>query len=179
MTSTEHSQVDPVVVLPPEAAGAAEDRDVGGITRLVNLWADTGLTLRRREAEVRAHLGQFVVARDGADTVAGCAALSVVVPGLAEVRSVVVDPARKGTGVSRIVMRAVLERATRLGVDELVLLTKEPTFFAKHGFEAVDPRRLPQAFVQRVVLEPGRSFIERTAMRRIAGLAEAAAAVAG
>lgn len=167
MTSTDRTHADAVVVLPPEAAGPAEDRDVAGITRLVNLWAETGLTLRRREAEVRAHLGQFVVARDTADGVAGCAAVSVVVPGLAEVRSVCVDPERKGTGVSRVVMRAVLERAVALDVDELVLLTKQPAFFSKFGFEAVDPMRLPAAFVQRVVLEPGRSFFERTAMRRV------------
>jgi len=157
----------PVAVLPPEAAGPAEDRDVAAITRLVNLWAETGLTIRRRGAEVRAHLGQFVVARDDAGVVAGCAAVSVVVPGLAEVRSVCVDPARKGTGVSRVVMAAVLSRAVDLGIDELVLLTKEPGFFAKFGFESVEPMRLPAAFVQRVVLEPGRSFVERTAMRRV------------
>ncbi|MEM7755942.1 MAG: GNAT family N-acetyltransferase [Planctomycetota bacterium] len=176
MSATDRSATRAVAVLPPDGAGPAQDADVPGITRLVNLWAETGLTLHRREAEVRAHLGQFVVARSGTRTgggadsqsdVAGCAAVSVVVPGLAEVRSVVVDPDRKGTGVSRVVMAAVLDRAVTLGVDELVLLTKQPGFFSKFGFESVDPMRLPAAFVQRVVLEPGRSFVERTAMRRV------------
>ena len=64
-------------------------------------------------------------------------------------------------------MRAVTEAAAAIGVDELVLLTKAPRFFEKHGFEGVDPMRLPAAFVQRVVLEPGRSFVNRTAMRRL------------
>ena len=169
-----------VAVLPTEPAdaidraGPADDRDVPAITRLVNLWAETGLTLRRREAEVRAHLGQFVVARADAESpdsdkaVAGCAALSVVLPGLAEVRSVCVDPDRKGTGVSRRLMLALLDRAADWDVDELVLLTKEPAFFRKHGFEPVDAMRLPAAYVQRVVLEPGRTFVGKTAMRRLA-----------
>jgi N-acetylglutamate synthase-like GNAT family acetyltransferase len=147
--------------------GSATDADVSEITRLVHAWAETGLTLPRREAEVRSHLGQFVVARDECGRVLGCAAVSVVVPGLAEVRSVVVDPDLKGRGISRLVMRAVAEAAAQIGVDELVLLTKAPGFFEKHGFEAVDPMRLPAAFVQRVVLEPGRSFVNRTAMRRL------------
>ncbi len=158
----------PVVVLAPEGAGAAHEGDVTAITNLINSWVAAGYTLHRREAEVRAHLGQFVVARDVEGAVVGCAAVSVVVPGLAEVRSVVVEPALKGAGISRVVMQGVIERATAWEVDELVLLTKQPDFFRRHGFEAVDPMRMPAAFVQRVVLEPGRTFVGKTAMRRLA-----------
>ncbi|MBX3364163.1 MAG: GNAT family N-acetyltransferase [Phycisphaeraceae bacterium] len=143
----------------------ARPEDVAEICRLVNAWADEGLTLRRTEADVLTRIGEFVIAHAGARAI-GCGALAVFSPSLAEIRSVAVDPTIKATGVGRQIMDFLMDTAHALELDEIVLLTKVPGFFAKFGFREITPELLPAAFLEEAIAGRGRKIVGRTIMIR-------------
>lgn len=159
--------VDPAVPTPaPEVeVRTARPGDEREICRLVNAWADEGLMLRRTEAEVSRHLGEFVLAEQDGRAI-GCGALNVFSPSLAEIRSVAVDQTVKASGVGRQIMLFLVDMARALEVDEVVLLTKVPGFFAKFGFRAITPEMLPAAFLEEAIVGRGRTVIGRTIMIR-------------
>jgi len=148
---------------------SARPRDVDDIVRLVNAWADEGLTLRRSREEVERTFGEFVVAEievDGGWRVIATGCLEVHSPAIAEIRSVAVDPAAKGSGAGREVVQFLLEQARALDLDEVTLLTKIPAFFGKYGFRAVTPEELPSGFIDEAIAARGRTLIGRTIMLR-------------
>jgi N-acetylglutamate synthase-like GNAT family acetyltransferase len=142
---------------------------VDDVCRLVNAWADEGLTLRRSRDEVERCVGEFVVAElelEGELRVIATGCLEVHSPAIAEIRSVAVDPASKGSGAGREVVQFLLEQARALDLDEVTLLTKIPAFFAKYGFRAVTPEELPAGFIDEAIAARGRTLIGRTIMLR-------------
>ena len=64
-------------------------------------------------------------------------------PGEAEVRALAVAPEAQGRGVGRALLRAVIERATGLGVRQLVLSTQSGMDAARHLYTSVGFGRLP------------------------------------
>jgi N-acetylglutamate synthase-like GNAT family acetyltransferase len=137
--------------------------DVDAMTSLIGAWAVQGLTLARTPEDVAANLEDFIVAESDGIIIA-CAALELVEPSLGEIRSVSVSSAVLGTGAGRLVVEGLLRRAESLGLDEVVLLTKTPAFFAKVGFVSVTPEELPGAYMRGSIIAKGRSLVGRTAM---------------
>ena len=143
--------------------------DAREIARLVNAWAEQGLTLPRPLGAIERCIGEFVVV-EAAERIIGTGALEVHSPGIAEIRSVAVDPKAKGLGAGREVVEFLLEQARALDVDEVTLLTRIPGFFAKFGFREVAPAELPPSFLEEAISARGRTLVGRTIMaRRIAG----------
>ncbi len=163
-----------VEVKPPVAVRAAAEDDVDAIVTLINQWAEHGLTLGRDEASVRSRLEDFVVG--STSHVIACAALETVHASLGEIRSVSVAHDALGTGAGRLVVEGLLDRALASGMQQVVLLTKTPAFFAKLGFEAVDVDALPAPYVRDGLVAKGRSTEGRTAMSKV--LSQPAALVA-
>jgi len=82
---------------------------------------------------------RFLMARDG-ETVTGTAALSLKT-GYAEVKSMFVDPARRGQGIADALMEAIDEAAKAEGVTTLKLETAHKLaaavkLYTRHGFTA-------------------------------------------
>lgn len=141
------------------------------ICKLVNAWADEGLTLRRTPEEITANLGEFVVAELPGESgsppvIVACGALAVFSPALAEIRSVAVDPASKGTGAGRRVVEFLMDIAMLLELDEVCLLTKVPGFFERFGFRTIEPDELPTSFIDEAIAGRGRTIVGRTIMLR-------------
>ncbi len=154
-------------------AEAAQGDDSPGIAELLAEWAKQGLTLARRPAEIRSNIEDFVVVRDPADARVGgrllaCGALEVVLPGLAEIRSVAVRASAKGTGAGTLAVNFLLAMSREHALEQLVLLTKVPEFFARFGFTVTPHDELPESFRQKVILARGRTLLGRTAMSRAA-----------
>jgi amino-acid N-acetyltransferase len=107
---------------------------------LINGYAERGLLLVRTEASIRARLADFTVAEvDG--EVAGCAALTELGPGLAEVRSLAVRDDLAGRGIGRALVEALVAEAGRRGVHEVLALTRRTSFFEALGFQATRRER--------------------------------------
>ncbi|MBI5694818.1 MAG: N-acetyltransferase [Nitrospirae bacterium] len=117
--------------------------DVKPIKGLINLYADRGDMLPRALGELYDSLRDFHVYEDDGRVI-GVAALHVGWEGLAEVRSVAVDPAYLGKGIGRALVSACLEDAKALGVREVFVLTYVDKFFRKMGFSDASHDDLPQ-----------------------------------
>jgi N-acetylglutamate synthase-like GNAT family acetyltransferase len=111
----------------------AVEADIPALLALINGYAERGQLLSRTEASLRARLVDFTVAEvDG--QVAGCAALTELGPGLAEVRSLAVSAERAGRGIGHALVEHLMAEAARRGFHEVLALTRRTSFFAALGF---------------------------------------------
>jgi N-acetylglutamate synthase-like GNAT family acetyltransferase len=132
----------------------ARQSDVPAICRLIQIYADQGVLLPRSEAEVRSHLGHFLVltanAPAGAATAAlpekllGCVALEPYGADLAEIRSLAVEPGAHSLGLGGRLVEAALGTARRRKIARVFAVTHVATFFERHGFVATARQALPE-----------------------------------
>jgi amino-acid N-acetyltransferase len=121
------------------------EKDVDAICRLLNMYADQGIVLRRSREDILSYLANFFVAVDAAsDTVLGCGALRDFGEGLRELRSLAVAPDLKGRGIGRAIVEAIIERMRSLEKNGVLFtLTCEPAFFQRMGFSLTDRENFP------------------------------------
>jgi arsenate reductase (thioredoxin) len=90
------------------------------------------------------HASAVLVARHGGGLV-GTAALEIYGSD-ALLRSVAVDPTRRGTGLGQRLTRAALDLARQRGARRVFLLTETaPAFFPRFGFADVERSRVPDS----------------------------------
>jgi amino-acid N-acetyltransferase len=123
----------------------ATDEDAGEIARVLWHNADVPTLILQPPATILRHIDEFVVVRGPDRMVVGCAQLHWHRPQIAEVMDVAVDPARRGEGLGRVLVRACLERSMQHDpAPSLVwLATKRPGFFAALGFRRIPVWRVP------------------------------------
>ncbi|MGW3624429.1 amino-acid N-acetyltransferase [Streptomyces sp. NPDC000880] len=113
----------------------ARTSDVPSVRQLVDPYVSEGILLDKATVTLYEAIQEFWVAeRDEDAKVVGCGALHVMWEDLAEVRTLAVDPAFKGTGIGHQVLDTLLRTARWLGVRRVFCLTFEVDFFSKHGF---------------------------------------------
>lgn len=126
------------IPLPPVGAatiGRARDVDAPRIASLLEAAAPETIALS--VAQVRARIDRFTVVRISSQVVA-VTALHPLETGGVEVRSVAVDPQRRGSGLGRAVVRGALASDAARG-EHAYCYTFRPGFFESLGFEPVDP----------------------------------------
>jgi amino-acid N-acetyltransferase len=116
--------------------------DVPEMQRLIAHFASEGLMLPRTEKSLYETLHCFVVAEKDGD-IAGTAGLHLLWKDLAEIRSLAVQPDFHGQGVGRKIVNALVEKAERLRVPQVLSLTYQTKFFDKLGFQTVEKETLP------------------------------------
>ncbi|KUJ67561.1 N-acetylglutamate synthase [Streptomyces albus subsp. albus] len=108
---------------------------MSAVRRLIDGYVSEGILLDKATVTLYEDIQEFWVAeRDTDGEVIGCGALHVMWEDLAEVRTLAVDPAARGTGVGHVVLDKLLRTARWLGVRRIFCLTFEVEFFGKHGF---------------------------------------------
>jgi amino-acid N-acetyltransferase len=112
--------------------------DVTTVRRLVDLYASRRILLDKPTVTLYEDVQEFVVAENADGVVVGCGAMHVLWEDLAEVRTLAVDPAAKGTGAGHALLESLLERARAVGVSRVFCLTFEVEFFGSHGFRELD-----------------------------------------
>ena len=115
---------------------AATEADIDGIESLLAPNVKKQLVLARSKEDILLHLGNFLLARDGARLV-GCAALRGFDEGLYEIRSLSVDAAFMGRGVGTRLVEACLEKAAKMDGSLVFTLTLRPNLFRRLGFTEV------------------------------------------
>jgi amino-acid N-acetyltransferase len=66
-------------------------------------------------------------------------------------RSLVVDPGKRGCGLGKALTAAALDLATRRGVAEVYLLTETaPRFFSRLGFQPIERANVPEPVTRSV-----------------------------
>jgi amino-acid N-acetyltransferase len=109
--------------------------DVAAIHALVVHYAAKGLLLARNLDNVVGDIDSFIVCED-AGTVVGCLSLVEYHAGLAEIRSVAVEPSRASSGIGSRLVRNALQLAAARGIARVLAVTGTPEFFVRFGFEA-------------------------------------------
>jgi amino-acid N-acetyltransferase len=121
---------------------------------------------------VSAAVDQFVVVDDASGGLIGAAGFEWH-GGNALLRSVVVDPASRGTGVARALVAELLDRAAARNVDGVYLLTTTAErWFARLGFIAIERADAPaeiRASAEFVSICPGDATVMRRSVTREEG----------
>ena len=116
----------------------ARTGDVRAIRGLINANVASGRLLDKPTVTLYEDIQEFVVAVGQADDqVIGCGALHVMWEDLAEIRTIAVAAGLQGQGVGDQLVRALLGRATALGVRRVFVLTFAVSFFGRYGFEQI------------------------------------------
>ena len=114
-------------------AGAADAKKLFTLIR-ANL--EEGHLLPRTLGELAVHAERFVVAVK-ARKIVGCAELAPLSPHVAEVRSLAVDGAARGSRVGVAIVDELRLRARREGYEKLCAFTHAPRYFIHMGFSIV------------------------------------------
>ena len=130
----------------------ARTADVPAIRRLIDIYQAGRRMLAKATVTLYEDIQEFVVASVGEDgPVVGCGALHVMWEDLAEIRTVAVDPDYTGRRVGRRIVTRLLERARRLGVRRVFVLTFETEFFGRFGFVEIDGAPVPPAVYEQLL----------------------------
>ncbi|MFH5821968.1 amino-acid N-acetyltransferase [Georgenia sp. AZ-5] len=120
----------------------ARPADVRAIFDLVRPYADARILVAKELIDYFEAVQEFVLAElrtgEGPTRVVGCGALHVLWDDIAEVRTLAVDPAVRGTGAGHRLLEALVARARDLGLRRLFCLTFEVDFFTRHGFRVIE-----------------------------------------
>lgn len=135
----------------------ARATDAESIARLIGLFADQALMLRRTPEVVELAIDDYVVGVDVRDNIVACGALKEYSPSVAEIAAIAVSPDAHGRGVGKAIVYAVEALAIKRGIFDVFALTLQPEFFAAIGYQRVDRARYPEK-IRRDCLACARRF---------------------
>lgn len=135
---------DSAVDNPPQAGvRRATHQDVSAISALMERYAALGNVLPRTADDIQRNLNDFYVVEQQS-RVAGCGALEIFTPELAEIRSLMIAEDHAGRGLGGRLVEHLAGEARARGFKRLMALTYVPQFFQKFGFETVSKHVLPE-----------------------------------
>jgi len=117
--------------------------DVPGLERLMAPYVATGDLLPRSDYDLCRHIKEYVVAEDASGAVVACGSLKVYSRGLGEIAGLAVRVDHQGTGLGRAIVDGLLAEARRMGLIEVLALTRRPAFFLRVGFTTTDKAHFP------------------------------------
>ncbi len=121
----------------------ASIEDVDDIHSMLQSYASRGILLPRSKSDICDNLLKFNVIECNHEIVA-CAALEIFTAELCEIRSLVVAEHMKKTGLGRIMVAELMDKARSLGLQRIMALTYVPEFFHKLGFKTVRKEIFPE-----------------------------------
>jgi amino-acid N-acetyltransferase len=137
--------------------------DIDAALALINGYAAEDRMLERSREFLVERIHDFLVAENGT-SFAGCVALAVLTPDLAEIRSLAVEPGSSGRGIGRALVDACVAEARRIGLRRVFALTLVPEFFERCGFTLVSLGRLPEKSAAECPICPKRQRCDEQAM---------------
>jgi amino-acid N-acetyltransferase len=116
----------------------ARTRDVPEIRALIEQNVGSRRLLEKHTVNLYEDILEFSVSESSpGGVVVGCGALHVLWEDLAELRTVAVDESRRGEGIGHLIVDELLDRARRVGVSRVFVLTFAVSFFGRHGFTEI------------------------------------------
>ncbi len=128
----------------------ARTADVPAIRRLVDTYRVDGRLLDKATVTLYEDVPEFRVAEVDGEVV-GCGALHVMWEDLAEIRTLAVDPDRRGHGIGGRIVTELRADARYLGVRRVFVLTFETEFFRRFGFTEIDGAPVPPAVYEQLL----------------------------
>ncbi|HEX4091217.1 MAG TPA: amino-acid N-acetyltransferase [Trebonia sp.] len=115
----------------------ARTRDVPEIRALIDENVGSRRLLEKHTVNLYEDILEFSVAESSDGAVVGCGALHVMWEDLAELRTVAVHDSMRGAGIGHLIVDELLDRARRVGVSRVFVLTFAVSFFGSHGFTEI------------------------------------------
>lgn len=142
----------------------AKARDVEKIFQLIKVNSDQALMLPRSRYKIFSRLQGAVVAEDDNHEIIGCAVLVILWGDLAEIQSLVVAPHKRGKGLGKKIVEALIEKAAALDIPKILTLTYQVDFFSKLGFKIIDKDLIPRKIWGECLECPKLESCDETAM---------------
>ncbi|PLT25330.1 argininosuccinate lyase [Pseudoalteromonas sp. MelDa3] len=117
--------------------------DVEAIATLIQHWATVGENLPRAKSDMVHSINEFAVTEINGK-VSGCASLYIYDTGLAEIRSLGINPQSKVSGQGRLLVEHLLTKAKKLALNRVIVLTRVPDFFEQQRFTFCSKDSLPE-----------------------------------
>lgn len=112
----------------------ARKSDLSKIIKLLKYGATSGKVLTRSKSDILQNIKNFFVCIEDNEIV-GCVSLEVYSPKLAEIRSLVVDPAYQRKGIGSLLVESCLIKARKERIFEILAITDKGQFFTELGFK--------------------------------------------
>ena len=135
----------------------ARPEDAEAIARLIAVFAEEALMLRRTPEMVSLAIDDYVVGVTRRGEIVACGALKEYSPSVAEIAAIAVSRSVHGCGVGKAIVAAVEALAVKRGVFDVFALTLQPAFFGAIGYQRVDRARYPEK-IRRDCLACARRF---------------------
>ncbi|MAB22472.1 MULTISPECIES: argininosuccinate lyase [Idiomarina] len=137
--------------------------DIGAILDLVQHWAGAGENLPRAKDDIVHSINEFAVTEVDSK-VMGCASLYIYTTGLAEIRSLGVNPKTEVRGQGRMLVAYLLKKARLLQLNRVIVLTRVPDFFEQRGFSHCSKDTLPEKVMKDCEICPRLANCDELAM---------------
>jgi N-acetylglutamate synthase-like GNAT family acetyltransferase len=124
----------------PASIRHARTDDAGAVSALIQEYVPVGTLLPRAPEFIAERTIDFLVATVRSQVI-GCVHLEEYSPSMAELRSLVVDPAYQGQGVGIALVAAVEELAARRDYPTIFAVSNNEAFFRARGYA---PRSIPE-----------------------------------
>ena len=134
----------------------ARTGDVDRILEVIGTYVSQRVLLPRTREEILDDIGSWWVG-DLNGEVVGCAALRDFGGGLAELRSLSVVASAHGRGLGESLVHAVVREARKRAITRLFAITRNPGYFARHGFAELAMDDVPDVLHADRVPWPARS----------------------
>jgi N-acetylglutamate synthase-like GNAT family acetyltransferase len=134
----------------------ARTRDVDAMLEVIGTYVTEHVLLPRTREEILDDIGNWWVVDLNGDVV-GCAALRDFGGGLGELRSLSVVAAAHGRGFGETLVHAVVREARKRAITRLFAITRNPGYFARHGFSELPMVDVPEVLHADRVPWPRRS----------------------
>ena len=134
----------------------ARTADVDRILKVIGTYVSQRVLLPRTREEILDDIGSWWVG-DLNGEVVGCASLRDFGAGLGELRSLSVVASAHGRGLGESLVHAVVREALKRSITRLFAITRNPGYFARHGFAELAMGEVPDVLHADRVPWPARS----------------------
>jgi len=118
-------------------------QDIPAMQQLVEPEIESGVILPRSNDEIATNIRSYFLAMD-VDKLVGFVALHIHSPSLAELRSMIINPAYRGQNIGTRLVENACDEGVRLGLKEVLALTYQQRFFERLGFVEIPKESIPE-----------------------------------
>lgn len=119
-------------------------RDISAMRNLILPEVQRGIILDRTEDEMASAIRSYsVVCENGSNNIIAFAALQILSPTLAEIRSLIVGESYRRLGIATALILHLIKEGESLNLKEILALTYQKEVFAKIGFKEIAKDSLP------------------------------------
>lgn len=119
-------------------------RDIPAMRNLILPEVQRGIILDRTEDEMASAIRSYsVVCENGSNNIIAFAALQILSPTLAEIRSLIVGESYRRLGIATALILHLIKEGESLNLKEILTLTYQKEVFAKIGFKEIAKDSLP------------------------------------